>query len=212
MKKLANERWARPALLSVTVQDGIVDLWGIVEIRNREEGSPCSRSSLPRRARRQRQPDHSADIFRRMGLMGVEEEETAYPSPRATIHYIRSPVIPSAAPIGRAPSKANNAAPSSVQRNPGYSTRGSVSYWWNGGGDGSVHSSVVAPMPQGLAAATVFRQKAEQCRRETRSSQWPRYTSRSMRCSSNRQMRPDNPQFAAACRPSRGNVAGRKPD
>ena len=31
MKKLANERWARPALLSVTVQDGIVDLWGIVE-------------------------------------------------------------------------------------------------------------------------------------------------------------------------------------
>jgi CBS domain-containing protein len=31
MKKLANERWARPALLSVTVQDGTVDLWGIVE-------------------------------------------------------------------------------------------------------------------------------------------------------------------------------------
>ena len=31
MKKLANERWARPALLSVTVQDGTVDLWGIVK-------------------------------------------------------------------------------------------------------------------------------------------------------------------------------------
>ena len=31
MQKLANERWARPALLSVTVQDGTVDLWGIVE-------------------------------------------------------------------------------------------------------------------------------------------------------------------------------------
>ena len=28
---------------------------------------------------------------------------------------------------------------------------GSVSYWWNGGGDGSVHSSVVAPGPHGLA-------------------------------------------------------------
>ena len=27
----AIRRWARPALLSVTVQDGIVDLWGIVE-------------------------------------------------------------------------------------------------------------------------------------------------------------------------------------
>jgi CBS-domain-containing membrane protein len=31
MQKLAKERWARPALLSVTVQDGTVDLWGIVE-------------------------------------------------------------------------------------------------------------------------------------------------------------------------------------
>jgi CBS domain-containing protein len=31
MKRLANERWARPALLTVTVQDGTVDLWGIVE-------------------------------------------------------------------------------------------------------------------------------------------------------------------------------------
>ena len=31
MKKLANERWTRPALLSVTVQDGTVDLWGIVD-------------------------------------------------------------------------------------------------------------------------------------------------------------------------------------
>ena len=31
MARLKNERWARPALLSVTVQDGTVDLWGIVE-------------------------------------------------------------------------------------------------------------------------------------------------------------------------------------
>ncbi len=30
MKRLQNERWARPALLSVTVQDGTVDLWGMV--------------------------------------------------------------------------------------------------------------------------------------------------------------------------------------
>ena len=34
------------------------------------------------------------------------------------------------------------------------------SYWWNGGGEGSVHSSVVAPMPQGLAAASFFWAKA----------------------------------------------------
>jgi CBS-domain-containing membrane protein len=31
MAKLQNERWARPALISVTVQDGNVELWGIVE-------------------------------------------------------------------------------------------------------------------------------------------------------------------------------------
>jgi osmotically-inducible protein OsmY len=31
MAKLDNARWTRPALLSVTVQDGIVDLWGIVD-------------------------------------------------------------------------------------------------------------------------------------------------------------------------------------
>jgi len=30
MAKLDNARWTRPALLSVTVQDGTVDLWGIV--------------------------------------------------------------------------------------------------------------------------------------------------------------------------------------
>ena len=41
-----------------------------------------------------------------------------------------------------------------------HSTRGSVSNWWKGGGDGSVHSSVVAPMPQGLAGASLFRAKA----------------------------------------------------
>jgi len=31
MNKLNNERWTRPALLTVTVQDGTVDLWGIVD-------------------------------------------------------------------------------------------------------------------------------------------------------------------------------------
>ena len=31
MAKLQNERWTKPALISVTVQDGAVDLWGIVE-------------------------------------------------------------------------------------------------------------------------------------------------------------------------------------
>jgi CBS-domain-containing membrane protein len=31
MRKLENEPWARPTLISVTVQDGTVDLWGIVE-------------------------------------------------------------------------------------------------------------------------------------------------------------------------------------
>ena len=37
-----------------------------------------------------------------------------------------------------------------------YCTRGSTSNWWNGGGDGSVHSSVVAPAPHGLSAACSF--------------------------------------------------------
>jgi CBS domain-containing protein len=31
MAKLQNERWTKPALISVTVQDGNVELWGIVE-------------------------------------------------------------------------------------------------------------------------------------------------------------------------------------
>jgi CBS-domain-containing membrane protein len=31
MRKLENEPWARPALISITVQDGTVELWGIVE-------------------------------------------------------------------------------------------------------------------------------------------------------------------------------------
>jgi CBS-domain-containing membrane protein len=31
MAKLQNERWTKPALISVTVQDGTVELWGIVE-------------------------------------------------------------------------------------------------------------------------------------------------------------------------------------
>jgi CBS-domain-containing membrane protein len=37
MKNLTNERWAWPALLSVTVQDGIVDLWGIVETQTERD-------------------------------------------------------------------------------------------------------------------------------------------------------------------------------
>ena len=35
--------------------------------------------------------------------------------------------------------------------------RGSVLNWWNGGGEGSVHSSVVAPAPHGLSAAFSLR-------------------------------------------------------
>ena len=31
MARLQNERWAKPALISVTVRDGTVDLWGIVD-------------------------------------------------------------------------------------------------------------------------------------------------------------------------------------
>ena len=40
--------------------------------------------------------------------------------------------------------------------------RGNVSYWWKGGGEGSVHSSVVAPTPQGLSPATRFFANASQ--------------------------------------------------
>ena len=35
--------------------------------------------------------------------------------------------------------------------------RGSTSNWWNGGGEDSVHSSVVAPSPHGLSPATRLR-------------------------------------------------------
>ena len=37
---------------------------------------------------------------------------------------------------------------------------GSLSNWWKGGGEGSVHSSVVAPGPHGLAGAGTLRAKA----------------------------------------------------
>ena len=37
---------------------------------------------------------------------------------------------------------------------------GSCSHWWNGGGEGSCHSSVVAPSPHGLAPATRFFENA----------------------------------------------------
>jgi len=38
--------------------------------------------------------------------------------------------------------------------------RGSVVHWWNGGGDESIHSNVVAPTPHGLAPASRFFAKA----------------------------------------------------
>jgi hypothetical protein len=41
-----------------------------------------------------------------------------------------------------------------------YLITGRWSYWWNGGGDDSVHSSVVAPSPHGLSAASCFRANA----------------------------------------------------
>ena len=53
-----------------------------------------------------------------------------------------------------------SAAPSGASAFLNYCTRGSTSNWWNGGGDGSVHSSVVAPAPHGLASATRFFAKA----------------------------------------------------
>src|SRR3954466_1158459 len=41
-----------------------------------------------------------------------------------------------------------------------YFTNGNVSNWWKGGGDGSVHSSVVAPSPHGFGAARSLFRKA----------------------------------------------------
>src|SRR6478735_5340369 len=38
--------------------------------------------------------------------------------------------------------------------------RGNTSNWWYGGGEGSVHSSVVAPAPHGLFGALTFCMKA----------------------------------------------------
>src|SRR3546814_12460046 len=41
-----------------------------------------------------------------------------------------------------------------------YLITGSFSYWWNGGGEDSVHSSVVAPSPPGLSATFFLRTSA----------------------------------------------------
>src|SRR5262245_9181821 len=50
--------------------------------------------------------------------------------------------------------------PGAVGRERHHLIRGSSLNWWNGGGDGSVHSSVVAPGPHGLAAAFSLRANA----------------------------------------------------
>src|SRR3546814_6431418 len=42
-----------------------------------------------------------------------------------------------------------------------YLITGSFSYWWNGGGEDSVHSSVVAPSPHGLSATFFLRRSEE---------------------------------------------------
>ena len=68
MASLQNERWTRPALISVTVQDGTVDLWGIVEFADRKEGRTRPRRGDARRARRQRQPADSARILRKVDV------------------------------------------------------------------------------------------------------------------------------------------------
>jgi osmotically-inducible protein OsmY len=51
MRRLENEPWTRPALISVTVQDGTVELWGIVESQTEKkavhvlaEGTPGVRA------------------------------------------------------------------------------------------------------------------------------------------------------------------------
>jgi hypothetical protein len=49
-----------------------------------------------------------------------------------------------------------------------YFTNGKVSNWWKGGGDGSVHSSVVAPAPHGLPAARCLRMNA--CAKPTKNT------------------------------------------
>jgi len=45
--------------------------------------------------------------------------------------------------------------------------RGRTSNWWNGGGEGKVHSSVVAPTPQGLAPAGSSSDRRRSPRRRT---------------------------------------------
>jgi CBS-domain-containing membrane protein len=37
MSRLQNERWTKPALITVTVQDGTVELWGIVETQTEKK-------------------------------------------------------------------------------------------------------------------------------------------------------------------------------
>jgi len=61
-----------------------------------------------------------------------------------------------AGPAARAPARAGSRG----RISKAHRISGSVSYWWNGGGDGSVHSNVVAPGPQGLAAARSLQMKA----------------------------------------------------
>jgi CBS domain-containing protein len=47
MNKLKGERWARPALLTVTVQDGTVDLWGIVDSEAEKKAASVVAENTP---------------------------------------------------------------------------------------------------------------------------------------------------------------------
>src|SRR5690606_31673757 len=53
-----------------------------------------------------------------------------------------------------------------------YLIRGSSENWWYGGGEDSVHSSVVAPSPHGLSAAFSFFRKA--CATPKRNTRTPK--------------------------------------
>ena len=50
--------------------------------------------------------------------------------------------------------------PGGPDRSVDHLIRGSSENWWNGGGEESVHSSVVAPSPHGLLAAFSLRMNA----------------------------------------------------
>ena len=91
LAQLTSEPWARPAMVNVIVQDGTVELWGVVELGVGEGRCPGDRGGHTRRARGQRQSGRSPHGIRLLIKRAAASTSTPAPSPRRSDRARRRP-------------------------------------------------------------------------------------------------------------------------